>query len=407
MISTCVALTLSLLPVITTAQQQPRSQQQPSPTDDALRAAQPLTRLFAVDPYTEYELLDNPNQHAFRIVFMPTETRRGATILINGTRHGSDGGDVAVYDPRTGKPLKFEYLSGEEARAQKVPGNFVPEDHYIIAQLPQPVPEGGEGRVLIIKTYKDARTYYPQGADGKDLVWVRDLSAMRFGVVLPKGYAFVSSNIAAQVMTTPDGRLKLSLTNPSGGGSPITIRARKTTANFAGNATYDKVFDDGKTLYDLDEPETHRFRLEQTYSDRRKGEKAKLDVMGYASLQDLRVVDLDTAKTLPTMREGKQTFAKLEVPIVNDKQSARLKVSGRVQDPAYKIDNGELVFNRTIYGLRNTVLLPVGWEVAAVSQPCTLGENQGRAFVALVNTHQEDAMTVTVRARKRADAAKQ
>src|SRR5439155_3124704 len=122
----------------------------------------------------------------------------------------------------------------------------------------------------------------------------------------------------------------------------------------------------------------------------------------YAPLRDLKVIDLDTAKPLTTMKDGVATVAKLEVSIVNDKQSAHLKVNGSVQDPAYKLANGELVFERTVHGLRNTILLPAGWEVAGVSQPCTLGLNQGRAFVALVNIQQEDAVKVTIRARKKA-----
>lgn len=187
-------------------------EQRPAPADDALKAAPPSTRLFAQDAYTEYALLDDPSSASFRIVFMPLETRAGSTTLINGTRHGSDGGDVAVFDPRTGKPLKFEYIGGDEAIRRKIPGNFTPEDHYIVAQLPWPVPEGGEGRVLIEKTYKDARTYYPDGPDG--VVWVRALSAQRFGVILPKGYSLVSANIASQLMTLPERPLEARLGQP-------------------------------------------------------------------------------------------------------------------------------------------------------------------------------------------------
>lgn len=393
-----LALAFTLLPLWTSAQQ-PRPPQTPAPTDDALRAAPPLTRLFALDAYTQYELLDDPNEHAFRIIYLPQETRAGATLLINGTRHGSDGGGIEVYDPRTGEPLKFEYIGGEEARARKLPGQFVPEDHYIVAQLPQPVPVGGEGRVLIYKTYKDARTYY---AEGEQIVWVRGLSAMRFGVVLPRGYAFASANIAAQVATLPDGRLKLSLTNPSGGGSPITIRARKTMATFEGQPDWDKsrdkAWDDSKTLYDLDAPETHRFRVEQTHSDFRKGDRVRL---GNAPTMDLKVIDLDTAQPLKPAKEGREMIAKLDVPIVNERQSARLKVSGGVADPAaYGMTKGTLRFQRTVTGLRNTILLPAGWEVASVSQPCTLGTYQGRAFVALVNIQQEDAVKVSISARR-------
>ena len=40
-----------------------------------------------------------------------------------------------------------------------------PENHAIHATLPIPVPEGGVGRVLIYKTYKDPRTYMLHGDD--------------------------------------------------------------------------------------------------------------------------------------------------------------------------------------------------------------------------------------------------
>lgn len=158
--------------------------------------------------------------------------------------------------------------------------------------------------------------------------------------------------------------MKLALANPSGGGSPITIRAKKTGTGFVGNKIADKVYDDMKTLYDLGEPDTHAFKVEQTYSDSRKGEKARLDVMSYVPLQDLKVIDLDTAKPLETLKEGSGTVAKLEVPIADDKQSAHLRVSGRAQDPAFLVENGDLVFERTLRGLRNTVLLPAGWDVS-------------------------------------------
>ncbi len=92
-----------------------------------------------------------------------------------------------------------------------------------------PVPKGGIGRVLIYKTYKDPRTYM---MNGDDIVWVRSLSGYRLGVLLPKGFAFTSSNVAAQLTTTADGRLKLAFANPSGQSNPLTIHAHRTTASF-------------------------------------------------------------------------------------------------------------------------------------------------------------------------------
>src|SRR6185436_4019997 len=257
-----------------------------------------------------------------RIRFLPEETRVGATELVNATRGGSEGSGVEVFDPRTGKPLQFTYQQQ---------GND-PENHAIRATLPIPVPEGGIGRVLIYKTYKDPRTYM---MNGKDIVWVRSLAGYRLGVILPKGYAFISSDVAAQMTTTADGRLKLAFANPSGQSNPVTIHARATAATFTPSAFDDMFFDDVKTLYDLDAPETGRVMVEQIYSDYRKGDRARLDSLAYLPLDELKVVDLDTAKALPTLKDKGATFAKLDTPIVAERQSAHLKITGTLKALGY------------------------------------------------------------------------
>jgi hypothetical protein len=354
--------------------------------DGSLRPSAPVSRLFTQDAYTEYAILQ-PGSEQFRIRFLPEETRTGATELVNATRGGSEGSDIEVYDPRTGKPLKFTY----EQQAND------PETHAIRATLPMPVPEGGIGRVLIYKTYKDARTYT---MNGEDIVWVRSLSGYRLGVLLPKGFAFISSNVAAQLSTTADGRLKLAFANPSGQSNPVTIHARRTKAVFAPAPFDDMFFDDIKTLYDLGAPETGRIAVDQTYSDYRKGDKAKLDSLGYLAIQDLKVIDLDTAKAFTPVKDGAGTSVKLEVPITDDRQSAHIRITGTLVDPGYKVVNGELIFERNLRGLRNTVLLPDGWEVSGVSQSGTIGTYRGRTFVALINLNSENAYKVTIRARR-------
>ena len=383
----CLALcTLAIVPALGLAQ---RSGPNPFPggtnPDGSLRPTPPLSRLFTQDAYTEYAILA-PGSEAFRIRFIPEETRAGATELVNATRGGSQGSDIEVYDPRTGKPLKFTYQDEGS------------DTHAIHAALPMPVPEGGVGRVLIYKTYKDPRTYTMHG---EDIVWVRSLSGYRLGVLLPKGFSFLSSNVAAQLTTTADGRLKLAFANPSGQSNPVTIHARRTTAAFPPRNDPDMFFDDVKTLYDLGAPEGGTIKVEQTYSDYRKGDKATLNSLEYLPLTDLKVVDLDTAKTLAVVKNGAASAVKLDVPIVDDRQSAHLQITGTVKDAAYKVVNGELVFERTLHGLRNTVLLPAGWDVAAVSQSGTLGTYQGRAFVALINLNAENNYRVAIRARRR------
>ena len=354
-------------------------------SDGSLRPTPPVSRLFTQDAYTEYSILE-PGSESFAIRFLPEETRAGATELVNGTRGGSEGSGIEVYDPRTGKPLKFTYQQQ---------GND-PENHAIHAVLPRPVPEGGIGRVLIVKTYKDPRTYMMHG---EDIVWVRSLSGYRLGVMLPKGFAFISSNVAAQLSTTADGRLKLAFANPSGQANPVTIHARRTTATFTPQPYTDMFFDDMKTLYDLGSPESGQISVQQIYSDYRKGERAHLDSLAYLSLSDPKVIDLDTAQPLTVAKEGAATVAKLGEPIVDDKQSVHLKITGTIKDSSYKVVNGELVFDRTVRGLRNTILLPAGWDVCGVSQSGTIGTYQGRAFVALINLNAENSYRVVIRAR--------
>ncbi|HEX3867823.1 MAG TPA: hypothetical protein VHV78_13770 [Gemmatimonadaceae bacterium] len=364
--------------------------------DGSLKPTPRLTRLFSQDAYTEYALLE-PGSDQFRIRYLTEENRAGSTELVNATRGGSEGTDVEVYDPRTGQPLVFTY--DEQG-----------ETHAIHAKLSAPVPSGGIGRVLIFKTYKDPRTYQlyhdanPSfGIQEGDISWVRSLAGYRLGVILPKGYAFLSSSVAAQVSTLPDGRLELHFANPSGLSNPLTIHARKSTVDFApASAPFtDMFFDDVKTLYDLDQPETHRIKVEQVYSDYRKGAALPVDLLEYAALKDVVVTDLDTAKPLATTGARGQTLVKLDVPIENDKQSAHLEVGGTLEDAQYKIVNGTLMFDRPMKGLRNTILLPTGWEVASVSQSGTIGVYRGRAFVALVNLNAENSYRVAITARKK------
>ena len=92
----------------------------------------------------------------------------------------------------------------------------------------------------------------------------------------------------------------------------------------------------------------------------------------------------------------------LAVPITNDRQSAHIRITGTLKASGYASVNGELVFQRTLRGLRNTVLLPKGWEVSGVSESGTIGTERasGRAFVALINLNADNNYEVTIRARK-------
>ena len=180
------------------------------------------------DGYTRYELLA-PETHQFRIYYEVTETRVGARFHFNQIREGSEASDESVIDLATGKSLKFEVVAGAQAKADSPNENFGPTAHYIKVHLAHPVPERGEYRLAIIKTYKDDKSYY---ADGDQIVFKRPLGIPRDSVVLPAGYEVVSCSVATQVLTDSDGRLKLAFVNAGSGGQlEVTIRARKSGQN--------------------------------------------------------------------------------------------------------------------------------------------------------------------------------
>ena len=176
------------------------------------------------DTYTRYELLA-PETHQFKIYYEVTETRAGSRYHFNQIREGSEASDESVVDLATGKPLKFEVVTGAQAKADSPNENFPAAAHYIRVSLAHPVPSGGEYRLAIIKTYKDDKSYY---TEGDQIVYKRPLGIPRDSVVLPVGYEIVSCSVATQVLTEPDGRLKLSFVNAGSGGQlEVTIKGKK------------------------------------------------------------------------------------------------------------------------------------------------------------------------------------
>jgi hypothetical protein len=180
------------------------------------------------DTYTRYELLA-PDTHQFKIYYEVTETRAGSKYHFNQIREGSEASDESVIDLATGKPLKFEVVTGTQAKTDSPNENFPATAHYIRVTLAHPVPAGGEYRLAIIKTYKDDKSYY---SEGDRIVFKRPLGIPRDSIVLPVGYEIVSCSVATQVLRETDGRLKLAFVNPGSGGQlEVTIRARKLGQN--------------------------------------------------------------------------------------------------------------------------------------------------------------------------------
>jgi hypothetical protein len=173
----------------------------------ALAVASPA---LADDEFTLYELLD-PGTQSFRITYDVTDSRAGAEFFLNPIRPGSEVSDERVVDRATGADLPFALITGAAGKAAGVlPDRVGDEAEYLKVTYPAPVPDGGERRIRIIKTYRDPATYE---ADGGTIEWDRGLGIRANALVLPPGYELLGCSVPGMVSTLEDGRVKVSFLN--------------------------------------------------------------------------------------------------------------------------------------------------------------------------------------------------
>jgi hypothetical protein len=361
------------------------------------------------DEYTRYELLA-PESASFRIYYEVTATTAGAKAFYNPIRKGSVASDEAVYDAMTGLPLHFEVVSGSEARKDALMPDAEADTDYIKVTLARAVPEHGGGRVIIVKTYKDPKSYH---LDGAALVFDRPLGVRRNKVVLPAGYEVASVSVPSQIRTEKDGRLAISFMHAGEGAAPLVLRGvrgaqigaaaqpqepteqRSWESPFAGETESarlaERAHQDRTIVYFLQQPETHAFMLYHDYTETRAGVNGYANVVragSVASHPAARV--LDTGEELkPTEMTGAQLLAsKINVgesvpptaqvvvipfPPVKSGQSLRLRISETYTAPAsYGLAGDELVFDRSLGRPRNAVVLPSGWYCTFSAAPAVV-----------------------------------
>ena len=116
-----------------------------------------------------------------------------------------------------------KWLHAEQAQKNGLRGR-PNSDSYIQVTLARPVPKGGEGRVRIFKTYKDAASYSSEGAD---IVFQRGFGIKRNVIVLPAGYELVACGAPGIVSTQSDGRIRVSFFNDRDDELMVKLRARR------------------------------------------------------------------------------------------------------------------------------------------------------------------------------------
>ncbi len=394
--------------------------------------AQTPPRQTQEDDYTRYELL-GPDTAQFRILYEVTATTPGARFFFNAIRKGSIASDERVSDLMTGQPLKWEIVSGAQARAEGHPAADL-ETEWLKVHLARPVPKGGEGRVLIDKTYKDPKSYF---REGDTIVFDRSLGIRRNAVVLPPGYRLISCNVPSQVMPTADGRIMITFLNTSAAAAPLVIRARPGLAAFspkipsaAGPASTstmasqiarlsDRAHQDREIVYFPNDPSTHSFSLYHDYTESRPGVSHYFNIVRAGStVSNPSAVLLDTGEPLKVEAISGAELKKrgldagepvsdttqivvISFPVVKEGQSVRLRITETYTDPnRYTLDGDELVWDRAFGRPRNTVVLPAGWTVTASSTPGTVSQDaDGRQRLYFEN-NRNDEIQVLIRARR-------
>jgi hypothetical protein len=406
----------------------------------ALTPASVAAQNRSEDEYTRYELLA-PDTASFKIVYDVTAVTPGAKYFFNPIRKGSEASDESVVDLMSGAQLKFQEVSGAQARDAGLTRADL-DTRYIQVTLARPVPDGGEGRIRILKTYKDAKSYY---REGDVIVFNRPLGIKRNAVVLPKGYALVSSNIPVQVIEESDGRVAVSFMNIYPGEAPLIVKAKPipaastaaptaSTGAPAGSAPADappreipmnqirvneRAYQDREIVYFLKEPETHAFSLYHDYTATREGEDKYINVVRTGStVSDPSAKILDTGEELKTTILKGPEIAKanlqMQEPVAPDTvvvvipfapvakgQSKRLRISETYTDPArYVLVDGQLMWHRSFGRPRNDMVLPAGWYLTTSSIPAVISqEPDGRTRLSFWNPR-PDNVDVFVKARR-------
>ena len=365
-----------------------------------------VPRQTQADDYTRYELLA-PGSGKFRILYEVTATTAGATQFFNPIRKGSVASDERVTDVAKGTPLTFDIVNGVTAREGGVRGADS-SGQYIRVRLARPVPQDGESRILIDKTYYDTVSYRVMG---DTLVFDRPLGIKRNAIVLPPGYELLSCNFPSQVIQEPDGRLAVSFWNNTPSEAPLQLRARRAAGMRGPGARLtdqqrarlgERAHQSREIVYYLQQPETHSFDLYHDYTETRPGVDRYLNVVRAGStVSKPRAMLLDTGEELRfDIQRGDSEVVVFHFPEVKEGQSARIRMYETYTDTArYRVVGDDLIWDRSFGRPANAVVLPSGWSLTNSSIPATVSQLQdGRIRLDFINPRPDEiAVLITAR----------
>jgi hypothetical protein len=178
---------------------------------------------------------------------------------------------------------------------------------------------------------------------------------------------------------------------------------------------------DRDIVYFLQQPETHAFDLYHDYTETREGTDKYLNVVRPGStVSNPSAYVLDTGQKLlvETLKGDAISAARLDIgeavkpetevvvirfDPVKKGETVRLRIAETYTDPArYKVESGELVWDRAFGRPRNAVVLPAGWYLTNSSVPATVSETaDGRIRLDFWNPRPDDTLAVLITARRR------
>ena len=178
---------------------------------------------------------------------------------------------------------------------------------------------------------------------------------------------------------------------------------------------------DREISYWLLDPSSHQFRISHDFTVTRAGQASVHSFVRKGSVvsPDAKMIDLDTGKELhthtvpgkdvnalgyyptPTDPDSVVVQGDLEAPVAEGR-STRVRVQETYTDPVgYTLENGELVWKRTLGRPLNYVTLPAGWMLTSVNTPAVVTlDEQDRVKLRFTNIR-NDELSVVIKARKR------
>ena len=386
------------------------------------------------DAYTRIELI-SPDTGVFKVTHEVSVTAAGVKQYELPLLPGSQQSGLKATDLMSNTPLQTEMrvvFGGPAGVENSQSGGTVR------VTLARSVPKNGLGR---IRVEAEARNSPLFKLTDRTATFKMPLNAPRGTIVLPAGYELLSSDIPAQILSEPDGRIVVSYMHqmPPDAAITLTMRAGIPTGAAAApkaltNARSwepagqkpterarltERATQDRDIVYFLQEPSTNAFALYHDYTELRPGTDKYINVVRAGSkVSNPSAYILDTGEVLrhETLKGDAITAAKIDAgtvtpdtevvvihfPPVKEGQSIRLRISETYTHPeSYRLDGADLVFERNLGRARNSVVLPKGWYLTASSIPAVVRQTpDGLTRLDFVNGRPE-GIDVYVKGRKK------